>query len=63
MKIVGFNKKQKKSQYAGSLSSATDGNGIFAISRRRQRSHVAANCASWELTHLVSLPTVADGKE
>ena len=63
MKIVGFNKKQKKSQYAGSLPSATDGNGLFAVCRGRQRSHVAANCASWELTHLVSLPTVADGKD
>ena len=62
MKIVGL-KKQKKRQYAGSLPSATDGNGLFAVSRRRQRSHVAANCASWELTHLVSLPTVADGKD
>ena len=46
-----------------SLSSATDGNGLFAVRRGRQRSHVAANCASWELTHLVSLPTVADGKD
>ena len=55
-------KKQKKSQYAGSLPSATDGNGLFANSRRWQMRHVAANCASWELTHLVSLPTVADGK-
>ena len=63
MRIVGFNKKQKKSQYAGSLPSATDGNGLFAVSRRRQRSDVAASCASWELTHLVNLPTVADGKE
>ena len=63
MKIVGFNKKQKKSQYAGSLPSATDGNGLFVVCRGRQRGHVASSCASWELTHLVSLPTVADGKE
>ena len=63
MKIVGFNKKQKKDQYAGSLPSATDGNELFAVCRGRQRSHVASSCASWELTHLVSLPTVADGKE
>ena len=62
MKIVGFKKNRKKSQYAGSLPSATDGNGLFAVCRRQQRSHVAANCASWELTHLVSLPTVADSK-
>ena len=63
VQIVGFNKKQKKTQYAGSLPSATDGKELFAVRRRRQRSHVAANCASWELTHLVSLPTVADGKD
>ena len=61
VKIVGFKKKQKKRKYAGSLPSATDGNGLFANSRGRQMRHVAANCASWELTHLVSLPTVADG--
>ena len=47
---------------AGSLPSATDGNGHFAVYRGRQRRHVASSCASWELTHLVSLPTVADGK-
>ncbi len=63
VQIVGFNKKQKKRQYAGSLPSATDGKELFAVRRRRQRSHVAANCASWELTHFVSLPTVADGKD
>src|SRR3954468_809257 len=63
LKIVGFKKTEKKSQYAGSLPSATDGKGFFAVSRGRQRSHVAANCASWELTNLVSLPTVADGKD
>ena len=63
LQIVGFNKKQKNRQYAGSLPSATDGKELFAVYRGRQRSHVAANCASWELTHLVSLPTVADGKE
>ena len=48
---------------AGSLPSATDGNGLFAVCRWWQRSHVASSCASWELTHLVSLPTVADGKD
>ena len=63
VKIVGFNKKQKKTQYAGSLLSATDGTGLFAVCRGRQRGHMASSCASWELTHLVSLPTVADGKE
>ena len=63
VKIVGFNKKQKKSQYAGSLPSATDGKALFAVCRGRQRGHVASSCASWELTHLVSLPTVADGKD
>ena len=63
VKIVGFKKTGKKSHYAGSLPSATDGKELFAVRRRRQRSHVAANCASWELTHLVSLPTVADGKD
>ena len=62
-KLLDLIKNRKKSQYAGSLPSATDGNGLFAVSRRRQRSHMAANCASWELTHLVSLPTVADGKD
>ena len=62
-KLLDLIKNRKKSQYAGSLPSATDGNGLFAVCRGRQRSHVAANCASWELTHLVSLPTVADGKE
>ena len=62
VKIVGLKKIEKKSQYAGSLPSATDGNGLFANSRGRQMRHVAANYASWELTHLVSLPTVADGK-
>ena len=62
-KLLDLIKNRKKSQYAGSLPSATDGNGLFAVCRRRQRSHVAANCASWELTHLVSLPTVADGKD
>ena len=62
VKIVGFRKNKKKSQYTGSLPSATDGNGLFAVRRGRQTGHVAANCASWELTHLASLPTVADGK-
>ena len=73
--MVGYKKKQeKKSQYTGSLPSATDGNGFFAVSHGRQRSHVAANCASWELTHLLIclqwqttkvgriLPSAADGK-
>ena len=63
MKLVGFNKNRKKSQYAGSLPSATDGNGLFAVGRGRQRRHVASSCASWELTRLVSLPTVVDGKD
>ena len=63
VKIVGFKKNREKSQYAGSLPSATDGNGLFAVCRGRQRRHVASSCASWELTHLVSLPTVADGKD
>ena len=62
VKIVGFKKTEKMSQYAGSLASATDGKGLFAISSGRQRGHVAGNCASWELTHLVSWPTVADDK-
>ena len=62
-KLWDLTKNRKNRQYAGSLPSATDGNGLFAVSRRRQRSHMAANCASWELTHLVSLPTVADGKD
>ena len=55
-------KNRKKRQYAGSLPSATDGKGLFAISSGRQRGHVAGNCASGRLTNLVSLPTVADGK-
>ena len=62
-KLLDLIKNRKKSQYAGSLPSATDGNGLFAVCRGRQRRHMAASCASWELTHLVSLPTVADGKE
>ena len=62
-KLWDLTKNRKNRQYAGSLPSATDGKELFAVSRRRQRSHVAANCASWELTHLVSLPTVADGKD
>ena len=62
-KLWDLIKNRKNSQYAGSLPSATDGKELFAVCRRRQRSHVAANCASWELTHLVSLPTVADGKD
>ena len=61
-KLWDLIKNRKNSQYAGSLPSATDGNGLFAVSHRRQRSHVAANCASWELAHLVSLPTVANDK-
>ena len=62
VKIVGLKKIEKKSQYAGSLPSATDGKGLFAISSGRQRRHVAATCAPWELTLLANLPTVADGK-
>ena len=62
-KLLDLIKNRKKTQYAGSLPSATDGNGPFAVCRGRQRSHVASSCASWELTHLVSLPTVADGKD
>ena len=52
-------KKQKKE---APLPSAADGKGAFAVCRGRQRSHAAATCAPWELTHLVSLPTAADGK-
>ena len=62
-KLWDLIKNRKNRQYAGSLPSATDGKELFAVCRGRQRSHVAANCASWELTHLVSLPTVADGKD
>ena len=47
VKIVGL-KKEKKTQYAGSLPSATDDKGLFAISSGRQRGHVAGNCASSE---------------
>ena len=61
-KWLGIRKKRKKRGNAGSLPSATDGNGLFAVRGGRQRSHVATTCASWQLTHLVSLPTVADGK-
>ena len=57
-KLLDLIKNRKKSQYAGSLPSATDGNGLFAVCRGRQRGHVASSCASWELTHLVNLPTV-----
>ena len=63
VKMVGYKKKTQKRGNAGSLPSATDGNGLFAVCHGRQRGHVASSCASWELTHLVSLPTVADGKE
>ena len=62
VKMVGYKKKQKKRGNVGSLPSATDGNGLFAVCRGRQRSHVATTGASWQLTHLVSLPTVADDK-
>ena len=62
-KLWDLIKNRKNRQYAGSLPSATDGKELFAVCRGRQRNHVAANCASWELTHLVSLPTVADGKD
>ena len=62
-KLLDLIKNRKKSQYACSLSSATYGDGLFAVCRGRQRSHMASSCASWELTHLVSLPTVADGKD
>ena len=62
-KLWDLIKNRKNRQYAGSLPSATDGKELFAVCRGRQRSHVAANCASWELTHLVSLPTVADDKD
>ena len=48
VKIVGLKKQEKKRQYVGSLPSATDGKGLFAISSGRQRGHVAGNCASWE---------------
>ena len=48
VKMVGLKKTEKKRQYAGSLPSATDGKGLFAISSGRQRGHVAGNCASWE---------------
>ena len=63
VKIVGFRKNKKKSQYTGSLSSAPDGNGLFAVRRGWQTGHMAANYASWELIHLANLPTVADRKE
>ena len=63
VKMVGYKKnRRKKRGNAGSLPSATDGNGLFAVRGGQQRSHVATTCASWQLTHLVSLPTVADGK-
>ena len=52
-------KKQKKE---APLPSAADGKGSFAVCRGRQRSHAAATCAPWELTHLVSLPIAADVK-
>ena len=56
VKMVGYKKKQKKEAMQALCRlppTATGG---------RQRSHVATTCASWQLTHLVSLPTVADGK-
>ena len=53
-------KKNRKKE--APLPSAADGKGSFAVCRGRQRSHAAATCAPWELTHLVSLPTAADGK-
>ena len=61
-KLWDLIKNRKNRQYAGSLRPATDGKELFAARRGRQRSHVATTCASWQLTHLVSLPTVADGK-
>ena len=47
-KLWDLIKNRKNRQYAGSLPSATDGKGLFAISSGRQRGHVAGNCASWE---------------
>ena len=63
VKIVGFNKKQKKEPICRLFAVCHRRQRAFAVCRGRQRSHVAANCASWELTHLVSLPTMADGKD
>ena len=63
LQIVGFNKKQKKQTICRLFAVCHRRQRAFAVCRGRQRSHVAANCASWELTHLVSLPTVADGKD
>ena len=63
VQIVGFNKKQKKQTICRLFAVCHRRQRAFAVCRGRQRSHVAANCASWELTHLVSLPTVADGKD
>ena len=59
----GYNRKQKNNNNTGTLPSATDSRGTFAVCHRRQISHVAATCATWEQTHLVNLPSVADGKE
>ena len=53
VKIVGLKKTEKKSQYAGSLPSATDG----------KEATWQATVLPGRLTILVSLPTVADGKE
>ena len=58
VKIAGFKKTEKEAP----LPSAADGKGTFPVCRGWQRSHAAATCAPWELTHLVSLPTAADGK-
>ena len=63
VQIVGFNKKQKKQTICRLFAVCHRRQRAFAVCRGRQRSHVAANCASWELTHLVSLPTVADDKD
>ena len=58
VKIAGLKKTEKEAP----LPSAADGKGAFAVRRGRQRSHAAATCAPWELTHLASLPTMVDGK-
>ena len=44
------------------LPTAADGKGNFANSGGRQSSHAVATCASWEVTHLASLPTAVDDK-
>ena len=62
VKIVGLKKIEKRANMQALCRLPPTAMASLPTSRGRQMRHVAANCASWELTHLVSLPKVADDK-